>query len=72
MKTIITTIDGLKRHKGDKVWEIGISEDGYRPTLSIVEGRNNRLANPDRCWDDYAKCLNECEKLNENPALELK
>lgn len=60
----MTTVDGIKKKSGDRVWEIGISKDGYRPTRSIVNGIANRVVNPDRTWNDYNQCLSECDKLN--------
>ena len=62
---MITTLDGITCKRGARVWEIGISATGYRPTMSVVYGQSNRLVNPNRCWKDYDLCLAECDKLNQ-------
>lgn len=62
---MVTTKDNIICKRGDRVWEIGVSQEGYRPTMSTVHGQGaGRLVNPARCWKDYNGCLLECNKLN--------
>lgn len=62
---MITTIDGTLCKRGDIVWEIGVSKEGYRPTRSVVYGPfGQRLVNEDKCWKAYDLCLNECNARN--------
>lgn len=65
---MITTVDGIKCKKGEKVWEIGVLFNNgigtYKPTLSVYLGSKNRLANEDKCWKSYSECIKECAKMN--------
>lgn len=61
---MITTLDNFICKRGERVWEIGISKEGYRPTMSVVHGMKNRVVNPDKCWKDYNECIKECDKKN--------
>lgn len=61
---MITTLDKVKCKRGETVWEVGISSEGYRPTRSIVHGLHGGVANPKRCWKDYEQALKYCEQLN--------
>jgi hypothetical protein len=54
---MITTLDGVVKKKGDKVWEVGVTLDGVRlPTLGIVDGGKNAVTNPCKCWAFYDNC----------------
>lgn len=62
---MITTLDNVVCKRGDIVWEIGLDGKKYRPTRSVVHGPIiKRLINEDRCWKDFFKCQEECDRLN--------
>jgi len=63
---MITTLDGFTKKANMRVWEIGMCEGAYTPTLSTVNGKSsNRLVNPERCWSSFELCKSECEKMNQ-------
>lgn len=68
---MITTTDGHKCKRGERVWEVGsyVFPDGdgegeLRPTLSKVHGGQNDVANSALCWKDYELCKKYCDESN--------
>jgi hypothetical protein len=71
-KIMITTLDGKEKKRGEWVWEVGWCGTpglhGYVPSRGQVHKWN--LTRPDKCWEDYLLCLQECIRLNTEMAYQ--
>ena len=62
---MITTADGVRKKRGDIVWEIAYSSDRglYLPIRSIV---HRTLQNENTAYSTRKLCQNKCDEWNIN------
>lgn len=62
---MIKTLDGVKKKRYDRVWEIGVDADGNcKPVIAVVHGKEECKVASTQCWADKQLCQDECDQIN--------
>ncbi len=63
---MITTVDGDKKKKGQRVWIVAFNADRNRYEPEIIKLTGNNSEDPQQAWTHLPLCNEMCQSMNKD------